>query len=279
MLSYKPIALSIISALALTACGSSASSNASPATSKMPSSSVFSIQTNKTAQIVAQGKSARFTITALTKNNKPATGEPVTFYVGIMTPLSQVPPSKWLSSGSTSASSYISSFSKKTNSSGQASITLKGQPLNTMEMIGLKVGSLSSYVSGKGAIGSLDAWWTTPSATPAMPVGNYVKVDPFMAVSSAKTDTINVTVGSTSGVIKGAKVQFIPKINPQKSSSMSSMSSMTTSGASSSMMTNSSGKTTYMLQNPSMTTIPIRIVVTQNGSQRVAGGMNILFKS
>lgn len=275
MNSPKPIAFAIISALALAACGSSSSAPTTAASkSNLSSSNAYSIKVNKTAQMVMQGKSATFTITALTKSNKPAVGQPVTFYIGPMVPLSNVPPSKWFSSGTTSAATYISSFSKTTNSSGQATLILKGQPIKTMEMIGLKVGSLSSYVAGKGAIGSMDAWWTTPSTTPEISIGNYVRVTPFMTMANSATNSTTVTVGSATGVIKGARVQFTPKINSQKSSSMSSPTS------SSVKMTNSSGTVNYSLTNSSMTAVPVRVVVTQgSSSQRVAGGMNILFKN
>lgn len=287
-------------ATTLASCGTAASSS-SPTTAVVaptPAKLVYTIDANKGAQMVEAGQPASFTITALDKASQPVVGAPVSFFIGSMVPLSGIGPKSWNASGTSMANPYISSYSKTTNKLGEATLELKAQPTNTMEMVGVSVGDLSSYIAGKGALGSMDAWWSTPSANPGVQIGNFITATPFVTMQSSKDVTASVSVGSSSGPITGAAVTFTPKVK-----AMSSGSSMTATTASSGGMssnsgsansmvptggstsapivesTNSSGVVTYSVRGPSAGYYPLRIVSTtpSSTSVRIAGGMNLLF--
>ncbi len=262
------------SAQSNTSASSPMTSSAKPTTASPQNSSVsgvYAIAVNKTAQMVQAGHEASFVITATTNTGQPASNQPVTFYIGPMVPLSGNAPVAWYQSGTTSGSSYIASYSKTTNHQGQATLVLRGQPTKSMEMVGVSVGGLSSYVAGKGALGSMDAWWTTPSTMPSAPVGDYVTVSPFITkVSGGSSPKISVITGSPKGPIPNASVDFIPKPTSM-ASSMSSTGGMM-------VMTSSTGKAAYSVMVPSAGLLPIRIVATEGSAMtRVAGGMNALF--
>lgn len=299
-LSAVTIPLVLVSTLALAGCGttnnatsssgSSGSSNNSTtntttsttkSTSAAGSAKVYAIKANVTAQMVMVGKTATFVVTALSKNGQPVPNKPVKFYIGPMVPLSNVPPSHWLASGTSAAAPFISNYSKTTNQKGQATLILKSQPAKTMEMVGVSIGNLSSYsAKAHHAVGSLDAWWTTPKTMPTAPVGDSVTVNPFITVASSSTSIpVTVTVDSPSGPISGASVLFSAKSSSSKGSSSNAMgmSSSMSSSNGTTVMTNASGEATYKaMTGASKSMLPIRIVVTHGSAKtRVAGGMNI----
>ncbi|WP_028963417.1 hypothetical protein [Sulfobacillus thermosulfidooxidans] len=271
------------SSMSKTSSSSSSMSSTSPSSSMSSSGSttqaVAEIQTNKTAQMVEAGNTATFVLTATTASGKPAKDLPVTFYIGPMVPLSGKGVSTWYTSGTAQAAKYIASYSKTTNSQGQATITLTAQPTKSMEMVGVKIGSFSTFnpTAMKGA-GLLDAWWTTSATSPTAPIGDYVEVTPFAKViKPGQKETLTITAMSPQGPISGAKVDIIPK-TPSASSSMGGNSSMgggMSSSGGTTMTTNSQGQVSYTVTAPStsMASLPVRIVVSNN-MERVAGGMN-----
>ncbi|WP_053960057.1 hypothetical protein [Sulfobacillus thermosulfidooxidans] len=257
----------------------SPSSSMSSSSSAMTTQTVAEIETNKTAQMVEAGNTATFVLTATTASGKPAKDLPVTFYIGPMVPLSGKGVSTWYTSGTAQAAKYIASYSKTTNSQGQATLTLTAQPTKSMEMVGVKIGNFSTFnpTAMKGA-GLLDAWWTTSGTSPTAPVGDYVEVTPFAkAVKPGQKETLMITAMSPKGPISGAKVDIIPK-TPSASSSMGGNSGMgggMSSSGGTTMTTNSQGQVSYTVTAPStsMASLPVRIVVSDN-MERVAGGMN-----
>ena len=265
--------------MVLAGCGTSQAAKTVSSPTMKPvsttSKAVTEIQTNKTAQIVQAGQTATFVLTATTANGSPASNVPVTFYVGPMVPLGPGVHT-WYTSGSSAGTHYFSSYSKKTNRLGEASVTLAEQPAKSMEMLGVKIGGLSTFNPStmKGS-GLMDAWWTTSSTTPTAPVGDYVVVRPFATtISTGASETLTVTAMSPNGPIAGAHVSFTPKT--RHSSSMNGSSSMSSTGGTS-MMTNTQGQTTFKIPtkalSSSMGGLPVRVVVSQ-GMARVAGGMN-----
>lgn len=267
--------------VALAGCGTSQAAKpaASPSKTMAKTAStttktvqVAELQTNKTAQMVEAGQQATFVVTATGSGGQPAAGQPVTVYIGPMVPLG-AGVSQWYTTGSAGISHYVSSYSKKTDSMGQATIVLAGQPVKTMEMVGIKVGSFSTFSPSamKGA-GLMDAWWTTPSTSPTAPVGDYVVVKPFAQdVPAGTAQPLLVSVMSPSGPVSGASVSVTPKTGG--SSSMGSSSSMSSAGGTT-MTTNSQGQVSYTAKaGAAMSALPVRIVVSK-GMGRIAGGMN-----
>lgn len=269
--------------LTVTLAGCGMSQSATPATSSSqtmtktspaPSKTVqvAELQTNKTAQMVKAGQQATFVVTATGSGGQPAVGEPVTVYIGPMVALG-AGVSQWYTTGAANTSRYVSSYSKKTNSMGQATIVLVGQPAKTMEMVGIKVGSFSTFSSSAmKRAGLMDAWWTTPSTSPTAPVGDYVVVKPFAKdVPAGTAQPLLISVMSPSGPVSGASVSVTPKTGG--SSSMGSSSSMSSTGGTT-MITNSHGQVSYQAKaGAAMSALPIRIVVSK-GMGRIAGGMN-----
>ncbi len=235
------------------------------------SHSVNSITVNRTAVMVAAGHTVSFRLTAWTKNGKPAPHQPVTIYIGTMVPLSGMPPTSWLASNTSATARYIQSYSHETNRKGQAQVVLSAQAAKTMEMIAVKIGNLSTYrPSTMVALGTLDAWWTTPTTSPTAPIGDSVTVRPFaIKASPGASIPISVTVNSSGGPIAHAQVQFIPK------SSSSMMKAMSNSGGYT-RTTNRAGKVVWQaMATNGAGELPIRIVATMGTSMhRVAGGMN-----
>ena len=267
-----------LSSVILGACGSTPTVQNTQTTQSPSLAKVATILTSKTAQVLLAGTKATFTVTALTVSGKPAVDEPVSFTMGQMVPLSGVPVKDWFETGSAGAAKYVSSFEAKTNSLGQSSLVLNAQPTGTMEMIGVQVGSLSSYSPSKVAIASMDAWWTTPSATGTAPVGDYVTVSPFETTQSAPQRNLSVLVSSSIGPISGAQVDFVPKkaAAPSSANSMGNPSTGASTTSGYSVATNASGLASYT--STGTTPQAIRIVATQAGSaNRIAGGMNIFF--
>ncbi|MHB8293554.1 MAG: hypothetical protein ACYDH5_02780 [Acidimicrobiales bacterium] len=307
---------SMLAPLLLAACGSTASARASSPSSTAGHSSskgrraagrlVVVLHAGKTAQVVAAAPSpgattneATFTVTALGRTGAPVTGAPVAFSVGKMVPLSGKPPTSWEVSGTPAAKAYIASASQTTNASGQATLTLLGQPSATMEMVGVKVGSLSTFSAKTGkAIGTLDAWWTSPTASKAPPIGDYVTLTPFAAAypKGAAAGSLSISVMSPAGPVGAAGVSITRKaVSKGKGAGASGM------GASSSGMgtpspslpktavlkTSGTGTASYALALGSRTTNSsgkakagkarllsvLRVVVTQPDGVRVAGGM------
>ncbi len=266
-----------------TASAAKAPSKASHSSSMSPShgaiATVQEISSNKTAQVVEAGKSATFVLKATTSTNKPAVKEPVTFYIGPMVPLGHGV-TNWYKSGTQGASGFITSYSKVTNSQGEASITLSPQPTKHMEMVGVQIGNFNTFSpSAMAGAGLLDAWWTTPSTSPMAPIGDYVKVTPFaVSASSGQKEPLRITAMSPKGPIAGASVDIIAKAPLSSSSSMNGSSGMGGSMSSqggTTLDTNSSGQVNYTItaSSQSMASRPVRIVVS-NHMERVAGGMN-----
>lgn len=256
-------------ALLLAACGSTASAipGAPTTTSHLTATTVYTLLTSKTAQVVQSGAPASFTVTALSEAGAPIANAPVTFYIGQMTPLSGVGVKKWFTSGTAAANAYVKSASSKTDSNGKATLILNGQPSNTMEMIGVTAGSLSTYNSAKGAIGSIDAWWTTAGANPTAPVGDYVTVSPFATKSTAMNENLSILVSSPQGPISGASVSVAPRTSTSTAMMSASTPMKYTTGS------NGIANVTVNFQ----ATTPFRIVATQGTTTaRIAGGMNAL---
>jgi hypothetical protein len=259
---------------------------------------VATIDANKTGQTLqgapgAMSKSdeATFVLTALTANGKPAANEPVHVFIGPMKPLSGIPPKDWYESGSKGASAYVASLSKMTNAKGQATLVLYGEPADSMDMVGVQIGNLSTYnPTAMKAMGALDAWWTSTTSKPTAPIGDYVKVWPFATtVDSSSKINYTIEVESPSGPVKGAHVAIgsmmmgkssmgMGTMNGSSMSSTSSMNSMM-SGKMTTVTTNSKGMAMYTVQVPKgAKMLPVRVVVTQpTNSSRITGGMNLLW--
>lgn len=258
------------------ASSSPASAMTKPPTSGTSVVSVKEIQTNKTAQMVEAGNPATFVLTAKTTAGHRASGVPVTFYVGPMMPLGSGVKT-WYASGSSKSSTYIAHYSQKTNAQGQATITLKPQPTDRMEMVAVKIGNLSTFnAAAMTGSGLMDAWWTAPGTNPAAPVGDYVRVQPFAkVVAPGHTKTLIITAMSPQGPIPGATVDIIPKPSSKAMGAQSTMGGKMSSSGGKTMMTNARGRVMYTVKasvSP-MVSLPLRVVVSNN-MQRVAGGMS-----
>lgn len=172
--------------------------------------SIKTIDSNVTSQVLpASGKhnQASFELTAFSSHHQPASGQKVTFYIGVMAPGSGVPPTTWIPSSSTASKAYISHASRFTNRFGQAFLVLKGQSAQTMEMIAVKVGNFSSYNSTTNkANAALDAWWTTPSSTPGAVAHDAVTVRPFMTHTSKSSLNLEVYTTNQGRQIPGITI-------------------------------------------------------------------------
>ncbi len=309
-------ALVMAGTAALSACGSSATSasgttggssvtgsTAGGGGSHRPSTGVAVVDSDVTAQMVSaapRGSSrsheATFTLHALTTSGRVAAGQPVSWWVGPMVPLSGVHPAHWFKAGTAAAKPYVASAATTTDASGQARIVLLGQPAKAMEMVAVRVGDLSSYDQALGhGVGLLDAWWTTPLTTPTAPVGDRVTVSPFLAATHPGQRTVfHGHVADASGrPIAGAGIDWVPQPaggtaamggSSMGSSSMTSsttaMGAATSSSSAAAMtptmaVTNTAGDASYSLRRPDHGShCGVRVVVTQPGSKsRVAGGM------
>ncbi len=270
---------------AVTGCGTVAASTgvASAATR----GDVATVTVNKTAQVLAgtlhagsKRDEAVFVLTARTKKGSPAANQPVTFYIGPMAPLSGVGPAHWYASGTSAAKKYVASYTDITNKKGEATLVLLGQPTNSMEMVGVRIGNLSSYnVKTKKVGGVLDAWWTSPSATRTAPVGDYVTTTPFLT-SSKKGSQVGFAIGvySSQGPIQGAHVT-IGGAGMGSGTGGSTMmgSSNSTAMPITQLTTSSSGMVTDTIMEPNQRSVqPARIVVTApKRDERIAGGMSV----
>lgn len=313
---WAVIALVLAGSAALAACGSStttassaASTGSSPTSgsaaanggshrSSIPVTAVLSDVTAQMVTAATQGSShsdeATFTLRALTASGQAAAGQPVSWWVGPMVPLSGVHPAHWFKAGTAAAKPYVASDTTTTDASGRARIVLLGQPAKTMEMVAVRVGDLSSFDQALGhGVGLLDAWWTTPSTTPTAPVGDRVTVSPFLAATHPGQRTVfHVHVTDASGApIVGAGIDWVPQPaggtamgSSMGSSSMTSSTTARGAGTSSSAaaamtptmaVTNTAGDASYKLQRPDHGSYcGLRVVVTKPGSKnRVAGGM------
>ena len=263
--------------LMTTGCGTSTPSSA-PSPIQRNKGGVALVVVNRTAQVLAAapGKSssaneAVFTLTAYDAQGNPVKGAKVAYFVGQMKPLGSMMPMMWNRSGTAGANASIASYTKRTNASGKATLTLFGQPANTMEMIGVQVGSLSSFdAKTKQMTGMLDAWWIRPNNGEAS-VGNYVAVDPFMAsgVPATGERVTVVAMNRSSGPILGASVQYTPE-----TAGAGGMGGSNAGGQSKT--TNMQGHVIFTVMPGSSPVTPVRIVVTSpGGAARVAGGMSI----
>lgn len=285
-LAWVPI--SLLASAAIAACGSSSGAASTATTSGRPSAAVAVVDSDVTAQMVAaaarpsaHANEATFTLRALTASGSPAAGEPVSWWVGPMVPLSGVHPAHWYEAGTSAAAPYVATATAKTNAAGQARIVLLGQPAKRMEMVAVRVGDLSSYDTALGrGLGLLDAWWTTPSTSPTAPVGDRVTVTPFLAQTrpGARTD-FQVKVANAAGApIVGAGVSWTPS-KVATGSGMGMGSSSTAMGSSMSAApaatTNAAGTASFAFSEPKQAGgWSFRAVVTQPGSaRRIAGGM------
>jgi len=290
---------------ALAACGSSSTATSSGAAGRTQRSSppVAVVDSNVTAQMVAaaprassRSDEATFTLHAYTARGRPAVGEPVSWWIGPMVPLSGVHPAHWLQAGTAAAKTYVASATPRTDASGEARIVLFGQAAKTMEMVAVRVGDLDSYqqMLGRG-VGLLDAWWTTPSTTPTASVGDRVTLSPFLAsIRPGQRTVFHVHVADASGSpIVGAGIDWVPQQAAGQTSAgsrmgSSAMTSSTTGMGSSAMtspgmeamaptkvVTNAAGDASYSFQRRQNGNFcGLRVVVTRPGSRnRVAGGM------
>ncbi len=198
--------------LILVGCGVSPSASTSTHLRKTPSP-VSSLVATKTEQIVAANHTATFVVTAKTASGKPAAERRATFYIGPMVPLSNVPPTHWYASDTRQAAQYIIRVSTKTNASGQATIVLRPQATHSMEMIGVRIGNLSSFSSTTHkAIGSLDAWWTAGQSPTSPPIGDWVKLSPWVSIVKPNTHvSLTAQVHSSRGLVNGASISFASK--------------------------------------------------------------------
>lgn len=271
---------------------------------KMSRLHVASVSVDKMAQMVQAAPrvastkdEATFVLTAKLMNGKPAANQTVSFYIGPMKPLSNVSPKAWYESGTKAAARYIAKYSARTDAKGQAEVVLYGQPTDSMEMVGVRVGDLTSFsTAAKHAIGSLDAWWTTASTMPTAPVGDYVTVSPFLTTAKAMGKQV-LTVGvfdKAGKPLAGAHVQIIVKNGASSKMSGSASGNMgmsvgsngnmamgasMTASAGLSLTTNQMGEVmTKVSISGKAAVTPVRIVVTQPaGKGRIAGGMNAEF--
>lgn len=294
---------------ALAACGSSATSGSASAAASGGSNRslvpVAVVQSDVAAQMVtaaprrsSRADEATFTLHAFTASGRPAAGQPVSWWVGPMMPLSGMHPAHWFKAGTAAAGPYVASAASTTDASGQARIVLLGQPAKDMEMVAVRVGALSSYDRALGhGIGLLDAWWTTPSTVPTAPVGDRVTVSPFLAATRPGQRTVfRVHVADASGSpIAGAGVDWVPQPAGGAAAMGSSMGSSAMSSSTTAMgagmgagmspsaaamtpttaVTNAAGDASYSLRRPDGGSYcGLRVVVTQPGSAtRVAGGI------
>ena len=292
-----PAVLAVAGSTVLAACGSTAATSAAsapaggaassqPAAASSSPAPVAVVESSVTAQMVsaASGASsssheATFTLHAYTAAGRPAAGEPVSWWVGPMVPLSGVHPAHWFKAATAAAGPYVVSATTVTGASGQAQIVLLGQRAKVMEMVAVRIGDLDSFSQAAGrAVGQLDAWWTAPSSTPTAPAGDRVTISPFLAATQPGSSTMfSVRVTSGAGVpIAGAGVDWVPQspVHP-------SMTGSGSAGASSSQVaippsmtyTNAAGATSYTFHRPGHgSTWALRFVVTKPGSKsRVSG--------
>lgn len=267
MIKNTTLGASGVLSIVLAACGTTTTTSA-PSTTAASVPTVTTLITSKTAQMVLSGQDATFTITALSKSGAPVPSAPVSFYLGTMVPLSGVGVKTWNKTGTTAAAPYVVSASSVTDANGKATLVLKGQPNDTMEMIGVSVGTLSTYSATKGAIGSMDAWWTTPGSTPTAPVGDYVTVSPFATITTNASQNLTISVSSPQGQVSGATVSITPKTAASTGMGGTPVSPMTYT-------TPATGLVSTMVN--SQATTPFRIVATQGTTTaRIAGGMNAL---
>lgn len=280
----------LCSALALSACGSSSASTARTSEGSAPPP-VATVDTDTTAVMVTAASSdssalheATFTLTARTATGRPAVGEPVSFWVGPMTPLSGVSPAAWYQTGTAPARAYVVSASSRTDGAGQARIVLFGQPAGSMEMVAVRIGDLDSFDASLGrGEGLLDAWWTTPKSMPTAPVGDRVTVTPFLAAvrPGAATRFVVRVTDAAGKPVAGAGVELIahpPTSGSMMGSSSMGSSSMASSGTSTrSATTDGAGEVSERVAASAMAPVVLRVVVTEPGStDRVAGGMAAL---
>lgn len=271
-------ALLLLGGLALT----TGCATAQPSAAAQPGSGrglVTLVNVNRTAQVLAAapGKSssaheAVFTLTAYNAQGKPVKNAKVAYFIGLMTPLGNMMPMTWYRSGRSGANAYIESYTKRTNASGQARLTLFGQPSNTMEMIAVQVGNLSSFdAKTKQPVGLLDAWWARPNSA-GTAAGDYVVATPFMASGvSATGERVTVTAMSASGPIPHASVQYSVETSGTGGMGMSGNSNQKTMSAS------QQGRAIFTAIPGAAGDMPVRVVVAQpGGASRVAGGMSIM---
>ncbi len=282
--------LAMVAPTLLAACGASspAASASKPSGTSSASQAVATLDVNKTAQVLpaaaaagSKADEATFVLQALDAAGKPVANAPVTFYVGTMVPLSGHPPVSFISSRSPGAVHYIAAASSVTSAAGQATLKLLGQPSATMEMIGAKVGDLSTFdAKTHKAVGALDAWWTSPSAKGAAPVGAYVTVVPFAAryPKTAAAPSVKVTAMSATGPVSGAAVSVTPKTMATSAMGSSSMGAMSSSSSATQAKTSANGSMAYPVMFGKSGTaggVAVRIVVNQPSGTRLAGGMMV----
>lgn len=237
---------------------------------------IYKVTATAEDKMVMAGQQATFELTAYTSGGKPAAHQPVSFWIGPMVPLSGIPPKDWYQTGTQASMPYVVSYSQSTNQSGQAFITLKGQPAKSMEMIAVRIGNISTFnTMRQSAAGQLDAWWTTPNIVPGAPVGDSVTVNPFLIMDPNKKPVpLTVTVDSPQGPIANAMATFTPKTgaSPMMGTSGSGMSSQ----GGTTLVTNAQGTVRYTaMLGSSSSILAVRIVATEgNAMMRVAGGMN-----
>lgn len=180
---------------------------------------VTGVNANVTSQVVPASHHASsdhhmssFTITATGAHRRLAAREPVTFYIGVMAPGSGVPPTMWIPSNSPAAAPYIAYASRMTNPWGRATIVLKGQTAQTMEMVAVNVGTFQGYnPTTKMAMAALDSWWTTPTSTPTATAYDTVTATPFMVKTSKAMEHIHVVTRHDGRPVAGITIHDFVK--------------------------------------------------------------------
>lgn len=271
--------------LALAACGTSSSATGTTvpagAKGKGAANAVVSLVAQRSAEVLpaapaagAHTGEATFTVTALDRSGKPVAGAPVGFYIGPMVALSGSPPKSW-DPAKGSGARYVAAVSRQTNGAGQASITLLGQPNGTMEMIAVRVGSLSTYARKKhAAIATMDAWWSSGQGANTATAGDYLTTSVLAAKLPASSGyTLVIGAHGPSGApIPHATISITDKLAGKASAGMGGMTAPTTT-----LMTNSSGLVDYpvVFTHGRRPRAVLRIVPTEADGKRVSGALAV----
>lgn len=204
---------------------------------------------------------AVFVISAYSRHHKPVQHAPVVFYIGTMAPGSGIPPTSFVATNTSQAKSYVQYASAYTNRLGQAVLVLKGQKAQTMEMVGVKVGNFSSYNPSTNKLSAaLDAWWTTPSSTPTAQSYDTLTINPFM-IKAAKGPIKEQVVARHEGqFIAGVTLHAFVNAGTPQASEMTAT-------------TNSRGKGSFTLPEPTVATIVAIKSAAPNSTSPFTGGV------
>lgn len=191
------------------------------------------LRVDKSSQVVAaaprpydHADRATFTISAINSSGTLVSGAPVTFYLKASTPHHGTSPTAWCAATSKPCSAYVASASTTTDSVGQATITLLGEPIHTVIDVAVSVGNLSSFDPHLHAgLGSLSAAWA-PQTGLQSGAGEFIKASALVAnVAASANPTLSVAVLSPSGPVSGAHLVVTEQgANPMPASKSLSLS-------------------------------------------------------